>query len=373
MDPVTAGSTDKPGTATAVVATPGPSGAEAPATAIQALQNAETRLAADPSSANPDLTSNGSKPPAAAIVQPGQEGVKPGGDGDPIWDSIPEPRRNIILENARKKAADEAVANHWSAQYDEEQVQQGVGFAAAINRNPIGFAVQLVGELMENPRAAALLTQHLGQHFGGGGEPAATGGGFDATKLPKGRLTSEDGKTRAYSEDQIPELFAYFKEQIMGELGSEIDPLRERFAALDEREEAVQVIHESRQEARDLLREMRALDRWPKPDATGKNPGEVKIHGYLAEIPKEVKQRIGYEAAVRRAFQRYLDSDVFPAFSQKSEEAAREDMKRKAAAAAGHVAPGGGAPGVPAKKPTNVRELAKHLESLASATGTLGR
>lgn len=373
---IPAGTTDNLGSSAAAV-TPAatPSATEAPKTAVEALQKAETTLAAaDSSSANPDLTSNGTKSAsAAAEQQPDPTKVTPGGDakGDPMWDAIPEPRRNVILENARKKGADEALASHWSANYEEAQVQAGIGFATSINRNPVGFAVQLVGELMENPRAAALLSQHLGQHFGGGanrGEPDRT----VPKELPKGRLVGEDGKTRAYAEDQMPEVVAFIKNQLMEELGGEINPIKERFAALDEREEAVQVIHESRQEARSLLTEMRGLSHWPKPDpTTNKNPGEVKIHSYLAQIPAEVKAKIGYEAAVRRAFQTYLDKDVYPTLSQRSEEAARDDMKRKAAATAGHVAPGGGAAAVPAKKPSNVRELSAHLEQLAAANGGL--
>lgn len=333
--------------------------------ALASLQKA----AAAASSA--DGTVEPPKSAAGTTVQPGQPGANTGAQGeDAAWLAIPEARRNIILENTRKKEAERVQAEYgeigWAKGLDKDLVASGAQLATQIHSDPIGFAAQLVSEILANPQMAPKLRQALGM----GGAPAS--GQPNAFRSPDGKfafpaakLKAEDGKTGAYSDGQVTEILGAFEQYMMDKFGERVAPLEERNAEAAEREEVMEIIHTSRNEATSLMTEMRALPNWPKGGAG--SPGEVKISEYLGKIPAERKAKMGSTAALFEAYNTYLEKDVFPSLQSTTGQQVRDDLRRKAAAGSGTVVPGSAQPSQATKKPSNVAELAAHLERLAAA------
>lgn len=368
---ITAGATGTVETGTAGATGTESATPSAPGSALASLQKIS---AAASSAAKPDTTTVIPKSAdAGTTVQPGQPGANSGAQGeDASWLAIPEARREVILKNTREKAKEEALREvestiGWAKDVKREDVAEAFNFASSIHQNPVAFAVQLVGELLENPQARAALVQHLGPILAGGQPGGGKTHQFRSQDgrfvLPEGRLTDESGKVRAYSGDQVAEILQNFESHLDDKYGGRIQPLEDRDANLQEREAVMQVIHESREEGATLMTEMRAMPNWPK-DGNG-GPGEQKIAKYLSEIPVEVKKRIGAHGTMLRAFHKYLEVDVIPTLASTTTEQVRADQLRKAAASTGSVQPGNGTVTPPAKKPTNVSELSKHLASLA--------
>lgn len=378
MDPVTSssGSTDNAastalGTGSESPNTASISSSSAPASAPSALASLEKVAAAASSAAGADKGTPDPKLATAAgtTVQPGQPGANAQATGtgeDASWLAIPEARRNTILENTRTKVEKDTTDRimgeiGWAKGVQKADVVAAFQFANRVHNTPVQFAVELISEIRQNPALAAQLDQALGTP--GTGIPA---NGVKRT-MPKGSLRSEDGKS-AYSEDDMQQVLEVFKAQLMEEIGGQIAPLEEHRASLAEREEVTRIIHDSRQEASTVMTEMRALPQWPKPDADGKNSGEVKINTYLVAIPAAVKAKIGSVASLYQAFNTYLQNDVFPTLSSTSEQRVRDDLRRKAAAGTGTARTSGGAPNAETKKPANVAELAAHMARMAGAS-----
>lgn len=341
------------------------------APAGSALAALEKVAAAAPSAADPNALAAPLDAGAGTTVQPGQPGANVGVQGDPTkgvagedaaWMGIPEERRNIILENTRKKAGEAATAEvmkelGWAKGVDVGAVRDAFSFAERIASDPVAFVAQLVSEIRQIPQLAAALETQLG------GDPALR---QIRHEMPKPRLKADDG-TLAYSSDQVLEILQNFKAELLDEVGGRVAPLEDFRGSLEEREAVMNVIHESRTESAQLLGELRQLEHWPKSDASGKNPGEAKIAGYLAAIPKAVKDRIGAVASMYQAYNTYLQKDVFPTLGSKTEQEVRDNLRRKAAAGTGTVSPGAPVPQGAPKRPTTPEELARHMEKLAGS------
>lgn len=329
---------------------------------VSAAASSAESAAIDPTTGKPKVAS------AGTTVQPGQPGANTGATGeDAAWQAIPDARKNIILENTRKKAREEATAEletqyGWAKGLDRELVSAGAGLATRIHSDPVTFAVQLIREIQADPRMAPALQQALGVVGVApvAGQPNAFRTADGKFIMPKGKLRAEDGKTGAYSEEQVIEAMSAFEEHLMEKFGGRVAPLEEAHATAAEREEVINVIHQARQDATSMMAEMRALPQWPK-DGPGKE-GEQKIAGWLAKIPQERRERIGATASMFEAFNAYLQNDVFPTLQSTTSQQVRDDLRRKAAAGTGTVVPGAAQPSGEKKSPTNVTELAADLE-----------
>lgn len=348
------------------------------APAGSALASLEKVASAAPSAADPSATpivSNAT--PAGTTVQPGQPGANAGVQGDAAkagedaaWSAIPEERRNVILENTRKKASEAATAEvmsklGWAKDLEPETVQNAFSLAGRMAQNPVDFVIQLISEIRQVPELAAVFERKFGTAGVGGNAPTGAVKG----KMPTPRLKAEDG-TLAYSSDQVHEIVNNLKAEFEEMVGGRVQPLEDFRGSLEERETVMRTIHESRTESNTLLTELRSLDHWPKPDATGKNPGEAKIAGYLAAIPAETKKKIGSVASMYQAYNTYLQKDVFPTLGSKTEQEVRDNLRRKAAAGTGTASPGATPSSTTAKKPTNTRELADHMAKMAAVAST---
>lgn len=336
--------------------------ASAPSSAIASLEKVASAAssAADPQAQTQTVPIDTA---AGTTVQPGQPGANVGVQGDATkpgedaaWLGIPEERRNVILENTRKKATDEVMSKlGWAKDVQPEMVRTAFDLAGRIAEDPVGHVVQLISEIRQIPQLAAALEARMG------GAPQARAA---AKGMPTPRLKAEDG-TLAFSSEQVLEIMTNMKAEFEEMLGGRVQPLEDFRGNLEEREQVMETIQQSRTESRELLGEMRQLAHWPTGET--KKAGEVKIAGYLAAIPAETKRKIGAVASMYQAYNTYLQKDVFPTLGSKTEQEVRDNLRRKAAAGSGTVVPGTTVAQTSTKKPSNPQELAAHMAQMAGS------
>ena len=351
--------------------------AATPSTALGALQKAATAAssAATPDSGLPPVQDAN----AGTIAQPGRDGLRtsqpaqPGANvgaqgEDAQWLQIPETRRNTILENTRAKTREEVTAEimrdlGWAKGVDQSAVQTAFSLAQSLSTAPVRFAIELIRDIMGHPQLAPQFEREFQALAPGAPIP---GQKPVAMEWPKALLRSDDGRG-AYTDEQLREVLAIEREQWMSELEERFGPLEEMHSSMEEQREFAQIMHQSRQDSANFMTELRQLKHWPSGTPEQVRAGERKIAGYLAAIPRQVKENIGAVAATYQAFQMYLQSDVYPTLESSVEQRIRDDFKRKAAAGTGTVVPGQQTNQPPPNKPTNPAELSSHLERLFTA------
>jgi hypothetical protein len=342
--------------------------------ALGALQKAASAAssAATPADASPvgqDANAGATAQPGRT-VQPAQPGANAGAQGgeDQAWLQIPEPRRNTILENTRTKVREEVTAEimrdlGWAKGVDRGSVQTAFTLAQNLSTAPVRFALELIRDIMGHPQLAPQFEREFQALMPGSPIP---GQKPVAKEWPKAILRSDDGRG-AYTDEQLREILDIEREQWMSALEERFGPLEDMHSSLEEQREVTQIMHQSRQDSANFMTELRQLKHWPSGTPEQIRAGERKISGYLAAIPKEVKDNVGAVAATYQAFQTYLANDVYPTLESSVEQRVRDDMKRKAAAGTGAVVPGQQTNQPAPKKPTNQSELSAHLESLFTA------
>lgn len=213
-------------------------------------------------------------------------------------------------------------------------------------KNPLQFFRDLDQRLREDPE--------FKPHF----EPQAE------DLEPQADLVSEDGKHRVYSDKQLRKWREWNDRQTDKRVGERLSPLEARFKAADEAEAKRETQANAAKLTNQVMTEMRTHPYWPKKDE-----GEAAILKHLRAIPPHIRKDIGPVACLHRAFDTYLREAVYPTISDNAAKKVEEDMKRKAAAGAGGVRPGGGSGTGTVQRPQNVKDLAAHMEQLSRKTG----
>jgi len=280
---------------------------------------------------------------------------------------IPEGRRNTILQNARKderKIVQQEFEQHygWAADLDGEKVTAGLGVVSRMYQDPVKFVVDLIGEIRQNSALAPVLAQALGQV--GTGQPAPSNGAPKPTQgwqIPKAALRSEDGK-EAYAAEQVVDIVTNKVAEALEAFKNEhLQPLGQRFEQMDEREQVVQLIHDSRTEAAEVMAEMRQMPHFKE--------NEAKIGEILKALPPKLKERAGAIGSLQIAYNKFLRDSVFPTIETAAEQRVTERMRTKAAAGSGQVTPAGQSQSPGKTKPKTPEELSRHMAAMAALQG----
>jgi hypothetical protein len=266
-------------------------------------------------------------------------------DDGPALDSdgpIPVARHKSILDKARAEtaAAQRALTEYqqrtgWAEGLNQRTWQQTQQQIRALQENPIDFYERLGRELKAHP--------HLGPQLKAPSE------------VPKPSLKSEDGKA-AYTAEEAQALVNHFVNQAQVQTGQQVQQLQRQLDGLQQSDRKRSMQAESQVYTRDLMAEMSA------------RPGFVDNQGAIekafAAIPKTDVARDGVRASLYRAYLDVFTKSIGPSQAKKTEQRVLTTLKKKAGATA--VDPSD-TPTSDRTGPKNVRELAKHLESLASA------
>lgn len=177
--------------------------------------------------------------------------------------------------------------------------------------------------------------------------------------FPKASLKSDDGQ-EAYSAGDIGKIAEILERKITAKLLGEVEPLRNAELSRAEQIQETQRRTESREMAGTVLTQMRN-----RPHFKENEPAVKARVAELLEADPQLHLRIGAVAVMQQAFQDVLETKVYPTLGQEAERKVREDNQRQAAGST-LVHPAVGAGDGKKVEITNVTQLAKRMEDMAS-------
>lgn len=353
----------------------GPSGAAAAAdggvisgTASDAMMKAFEASSASEGAAGPEAVAAepaghaGTVPTGAAASTSGAKGPQVPTGAATNTGPVPFDRHDAAVKNARQAGITEGEAKYaWAKDLDQESVSTAFGIARNLLSDTKGFAAKLAGELgMKLVPISEAASAPTG---------AAAGRAFT---LPKADLRSEDGKG-AYSDEALGKILTDFAAHMEAKFGDRVKPLEIMRQNLTEQEQRTAIHAEAHTAVDTMMRDFRAKPYFLVDDGKGNKVEHPNILRNLMAIPEQVRNRIGAEASMSRAYQQYLMEDVFPHIGNTAAAQVRNENARKAAASTGTIVPGGS--GVTGKKERlrdgDVGGLAARMAEMAASTGTV--
>lgn len=271
----------------------------------------------------------------------------------------PVSRIEAAVKNAREKAITETEARYaWAKDTSEADAKIAFGVAGALLKDTPGFAAKLAEELgmklvpKETPAAAAATTT----------VPTAF-------KFPTAKLRSEDGQG-AFSEEQMVQILTDFKASLLAEMGGTIKPLQEMRENSEKAAKIAQIEREASESVTAMLADFRSRAHFQIDDGKGGKIDHPSINKYLQEIPHRIRVAIGPEAAMGRAYQKYLEKEVFPTIGTTAAARVRTENARKAAGSTGVITPGGADGTAPVKRVRDgdINGLAARMREMAGET-----
>lgn len=329
-------------------ATPSPTPSPAPSAAASLEKVSATPAASSPA----EGVDTGVEPGSATTPPVASPSATPAAPD--YWGRIPEQRRNQILENARKEEAERVRRElqekwGWADGITKDQVEQWHGLHNRLATDAWSFYEQLGRELREHPEYRTRF------------EPEEE----EIEDFPQPDLWSEpDPKTgerkKTFSDQTLAKYLDIYGKRLFRQWQQQFAPVVDWVQQRDGELREQNLKSYTTQIADDALTEARQLPHFKEH--------EEEIGQRLLAIPAEVRNRIGAVACLYRAYNAVFAEKVLPGLSAKAQSDTRDQLTRKAVAAAGSVHPADGAAAAGAKKPTNVGELARHLAHLAGQT-----
>lgn len=169
-----------------------------------------------PTALTPTIAAQPAGPTAQAAVDPTKAG-----DAKP-YSAPPQEQWPTVLENARTKAVDGFRSQYGiTPQITPEVFQTGIGFARAINENPIAFLNQLSANIANHPVWGPQLRSSAGRTLA---QPAAQG-----PPGPDIEVTDATGRvvSMTFSDKRIAEREAWHQAQMKGEFTQMIQPFQQ--------------------------------------------------------------------------------------------------------------------------------------------------
>lgn len=139
--------------------------------------------------------------------------------------TIPADRHKAILENTRRKTAEEVVARV------EQQFGPAIQLQQRLQSDPVGTLQQLIDEAMDDPTMGPSLLSHAARKL------AAKRGQKAVTEEPAPDLQTADG-TLVYSADQLAKREAWMRQQLLQEIEAKTAPLQQDLTARAEERKA---------------------------------------------------------------------------------------------------------------------------------------
>lgn len=247
----------------------------------------------------------------------------------------PEDRWPSILENARIKAAEDALKPY--------------AWAKDVKADDARVALTILQSLRNDPKA---LWRELGARIGAEAEPAAK-----LEEFPTADLVSADG-AKAHSDANLSKILDIFERRLMTKFQGELRPLMEFRDGEMETRTQTQTVAKAKELAGQALTDARQ-----RPHFTENEPAIVEI---LTKMDPTIKKSVGPIAAMYMAYNQMLAEKVFPTIETTAAEKVRAENLKKANA--GGIHPAGG-DGKPAEKPVlrNATDLAAHMARLETS------
>lgn len=205
-------------------------------------------------------------------------------------------------------------------------------------------ALALANRLDTDARSFA---QQLMQELGQRDEPEEA--------LPEPDLRADDGRT-AYSAEQMSKWYAVREKKLRSEILGQLKPLLDDRERQQTEKQTQGIVAEGRATIKQAYQHAQTLPHFKE--------NEPAIAAKLNSINPDVLNRVGLVAALYMAYNAVMSETVLPGLDAATEKRVRESYDKQAHAAAGSVRPSSGQPSITPAKPTNVSQLAKHMEKL---------
>jgi hypothetical protein len=248
-------------------------------------------------------------PPATASVETGP---------------IPFERHKEILENARRKAREEAEGEWqpyaWAKQVPRDQLQRMAAWYQSAIRDPYSLYERLTQELSAHPEYGAKVRSYAARLLRQSRQATVE----DEMPQPDIPVMNEQGQVvaRTYSDKQLEKREAYLRQQSEQSIAERLRPLEQRQARAEAKERELAARQQANQYAADTLKELRQNEHF--------KAHEPKVKAALLAHP---------DWDVYRAFNHVLATDVLPGLSQAEQAKTLATLQQKAAA--GTVGPRG--------------------------------
>lgn len=264
--------------------------------------------AAAPASATPSTPDQTVAPPIAA-----PEAKSPVTPGEP-----PQERWPQILENARKKEREAALAEYrqqygWAEYVDHEAVQQAVRLGQLYQTDRVAFLQQLAQEMEADPAQQKAYRSYLARELARrqAAEPAMPEPDVFA-ELPNGQ------RVPVYSVEAQAKRDAILKQQLLNEIRQELTPLQQDREARQKADEEARVQYVAQQVADQYAKQtLSEAEQWP---------------GFTKENRAAMKAAM--EADANLSFERAYIRLVVPTLSQKVQAEVMETLNTRAASQA---------------------------------------
>lgn len=260
--------------------------------------DAPDATATTPIAAQPD---GATIPPAATEPKPGEVPSTPQGP-------IPFDVHTKALENARTKAVDGFRGQYGiTPQVTPEVFQKGIGFARAIDQNPIEFMNQLAANIANHPVWGPQLRSSAGRTLATPAPQGPPGPDIEVTDA-NGRVVS-----MTFSDKRTAEREEFFRNQLKGEFSQMIQPFQqERKDRLDKEQQDALKAEADAYVAADLARVNDILD------------GRTDLGPKVAELMAQGVHQIDAAIRVRKEF-------ITPTVARAAEAAVLDTQLKKVA------------------------------------------
>lgn len=322
--------------------------------ALEESEGSDGNPSAIPTGVGDTTGSDGS----AAVATPPASGVQvPTG----VRGEAPPNRIEAAVKNAREKAITETEAKYaWAKDTKPEDAEIAFGIAGSLLRDTPAFTAKLADELG---------MKLVPKDTPAGTTAAATTTAPPAFTFPTAKLRSEDGQG-AFSEEQMVQILTDFKASLLAEMGGTLKPLQDARAAGERAELEAKINREAAATVTTMMADFRGRAHFQIDDGKGGKIDHPSINKYLQEIPHRIRVAIGPEAALGRAYSKYLETEVFPSIGTNAAARVRTENARKAAGSTGVITPGGatGAGEVKRVRDGDVAGLAARMREMEGST-----
>lgn len=267
----------------AAPATSAPSESSTPVQRPATFEEAFARDAAtqSDSAATPDATA-ATEPSAATTA----ESATPGEPPRERWDSI--------LENARKKAADDATQKFqqdygWAMRADRQALEQAIALSQSYATDRPAFIRNVLAEAITDPTLAPLVRSEAARVLGAR-QPQAQPAPDLSPDIP---VMDANGQivAQTFSAEKVQQIVQH---AIQDALTKEVGPIKQDFQTRQEREQAIRAQQELQTQVQDIYADSREL------------PGFAEHEAEIAEVFASIPATVAPDKALRQAWKQVV-------------------------------------------------------------------
>lgn len=282
------------------------------------------------SSSSVETTSTDSTPASTESSTPAVESTPPAQATSA--DAPPERKRRgpistddheKVVKNTREKTRAEVEKEWepyaWAKTANQAEVEQATQWRSFAKRDPVGFLETAIAEAEANPQLAPQIKSLAARLLGRRGQQQVEAA-FDEEPGPDIPTDASNGVPVVYSAAQLRKRDAWFKKQLLSEVGQVIAPIAQETKATSDERAYYHAVNQANDFAQ---REFAAAQKWP-----GFKENIKEIADRVAKLQLQSDDPREVSLAFRDAYHEV----VFPKLATSAHSAAIADVNRKVSA-----------------------------------------